>query len=366
MRDLLIKILPKALLQKLKVGITNFQNVISQFCVSSPFLTVVYFTIFNRTYVREQFALLQGNKAYLKRVNSNSEQSSSPLLRRNIHRLEKGLIMQPRKTIFALEYIEETQSTFFSALKKPNHCQEEILWAKSVLAEYYHCIDLKENKVLIGLYTDFQLWDNEYCNTKSSAREMYKNIPYLHADLPAPQIDYQQFLQFIKLRRSTRWFKPVQVCHEKLKKAVDLASQAPSACNRQPYQFYIVDQEPLLGEVSQLAIGSSGFAKNIPCIVAVIGDYSNYEHARDRHLIYIDSSLAAMQFMQALPTLGLSSCPLNWPELNVLDKELAKSLNLKKHQKTIMLIAVGEADERGGIPYSQKKSAEQLITFVDK
>ena len=69
--------------------------------------------------------------------------------------------------------------------------------------------------------------------------------------------------------------------------------------------------------------------------------------------------------MQALPTLGLSSCPLNWPELKVVDKKLANLLKLEHHQKTIMLIAIGEAEPEGGIPYSQKKTAKQLIRFVE-
>ena len=372
MRNLLIKLIPNVLLQKCKVGIANFHKITSHLCVKSPFLTVIYFALFNRTYVREQYALLQGNNAYLNRIKSNDKESSNPLLRRNIHRLEKGLIMKPRKAVFALEYIEETQQSFFFAAKRPHHCQQELSWAKYVLAEYYQCVDSDHNEILSRLHTDFKRWIDECDNDKSSddgsegTKKKNKNTPYLYADLPSPEVNYQQFLQFIKLRRSTRWFKPVRVCHEKLKQAVDVASQAPSACNRQPYQFYVIDQNPLLEQVSKLAIGSSGFAENIPCIIAVVGDYSNYEHVRDRHVIYIDSSLAAMQFMQALPTLGLSSCPLNWPELKVLDQKLSKILNLNKYQKTIMLIAVGEADESGGIPYSQKKSAEQLISFVQK
>ncbi len=135
---------------------------------------------------------------------------------------------------------------------------------------------------------------------------------------------------------------------------------------RQGYNFYVVDQQPLLSQVSKLAIGAGGFADNIPCIIALVGDYSYYEYVRDRHVIYIDASLAAMQFMQALPTLGLSSCSLNWPELKTLDQKLNKLLKLKKHQKTIMLIAIGEAEPEGGIPYSQKKTADQLIRFLNE
>ena len=47
-------------------------------------------------------------------------------------------------------------------------------------------------------------------------------------------------------------------------------------------------------------------------IIVIVGELDAYEYDRDRHLIYIDGSLAAMTFMLALETLGLSSCPINW------------------------------------------------------
>jgi len=357
MRNLIKKLLPKFVFLKIKHFIVKFHQFTTPIFVKTPFLSHLYFIFFNHSYLREQFALLQGNEKYKHRINSTIEHSN-PLLRRNIHRIEKGLIMQPRKSIFALGYIEETQNTFLLACQSNTH-QSELCWAKDVLTEYYRSVDFEQSPLLRRLASEFKKF-NELESAKDNAC-----IPYANHQLPSLNLNYEQLLEFIKIRRSTRWFKQISVCHEKIKQAVTIASQAPSACNRQGYNFYVVDQQPLLSQVSKLAIGAGGFADNIPCIIALVGDYSYYEHVRDRHVIYIDASLAAMQFMQALPTLGLSSCSLNWPELKILDQKLSKLLKLKKHQKTIMLIAVGEAEPEGGIPYSQKKTADQLIRFIE-
>ena len=358
MRSLIKKLLPTFIFVRVKSFITAFHQVAIGLFGKVPFLSHIYFFLFNYSYIREQFALLQGALAYQKKIASTNE-LSNPLLRRNIHRLEKGLIMQPRRTVFALEYIEETQQAFLLACSSAVHSQE-INWAKDVLTEYYQKVDLNKSALLARLAEEFEQFNR--LNTASADA----CIPYSNNQLPSCNLSYQQLSDFIKLRRSTRWFSNTKVCHEKIKQAVTLASQAPSACNRQGYSFYVVDQQPLLSKVSKLAIGGGGFADNIPCIVALVGDYSNYEHPRDRHVIYIDASLAAMQFMQTLPTLGLSSCPLNWPELKVLDEKLSKLLKLKAYQKTIMLIAVGEAAPEGGIPYSQKKTADQLTHFINE
>lgn len=360
MRQLIKKLLPNSLLVKLKYFVSNFHQNIQPFFALSPFLSRLYFAFFNSAYQREQFSTLQGMLTYNKRIKSTREQSN-PLLRRNIHRIEKGLIMRPLREVFALEYIEETQKAYELAYQSSIHQSEELAWAKSVLTKYYETVSLERSSLLTRLANEFS-----QLNQVDSSNAHYSNkTPYKHQELASNQLTFEEFSQFIDMRRSTRWFKQTPVCRNKVKQAITLASQAPSACNRQPYEFYVVDQQPLLSQVSKLAIGGAGFASNIPCLIAVVGDYSCYEHERDRHVIYIDASLAAMQFMQTLPTLGLASCPMNWPELSVVDTKIARLLKLPNYKKTIMLIAVGEPELDGGIPYSQKKSAEQLVHFVD-
>src|SRR5690606_16867538 len=107
--------------------------------------------------------------------------------------------------------------------------------------------------------------------------------------------------------------------------------------------------------IANCAGGTSGFAENLTSIVAVVGDLSAYPYERDRHLIYIDGSLAAMQLMLALETLGLSTCSINWPEINANERKIRKVIKLKDYERVVMLLAVGYADQTGGIPYSQKK-----------
>ena len=99
-------------------------------------------------------------------------------------------------------------------------------------------------------------------------------------------------------------------------------------------------------------------------IIAVVGDLSSYPAERDRHVIYIDGSLVTMQLMLALETLGLSTCAINWPDVENREQKLDKLLNLNKYERTIMLLAVGYADPQGGIPFSQKKNSLDLVKVI--
>ena len=118
--------------------------------------------------------------------------------------------------------------------------------------------------------------------------------------------------------------------------------------------------------LKRLDYGIKGFAENLSAIITIVGDLSAYPFERDRHLIYIDRYLAAMQLMLALETLGLSTCSINWPEVDANERKIRKVIKLKDYERVIMLLAVGYADSSGGIPYSQKKENQLILEDISQ
>ena len=113
--------------------------------------------------------------------------------------------------------------------------------------------------------------------------------------------------------------------------------------------------------IADCAGGTGGWSHQIPAIIVVIGDLSAYPKERDRHLIYIDASLAAMQLMLAAQTQSLSTCSINWPDVDYSEIKLRKILELAEYERVVMMISIGIGEPNGGIPYSQKKQ-DALIT----
>ena len=72
----------------------------------SGLVASAHYLFLSRQFRREHRAVLAGRLAYERGLKVSLR--SSPLLRRNVHRLEKGLVMQPRQAVFAEDYIEET------------------------------------------------------------------------------------------------------------------------------------------------------------------------------------------------------------------------------------------------------------------
>jgi len=350
MKSMLRKLLSPSILLSLKNKLKSLDELIFPYFAKSRFLSSFYYCFLSNQFRREHQAVLQGRLQYLNSL--NDVKTSSVLLRRNTHRLEKGLIMQPRRSVFAEAYISETVKCFGECLTSVEFCLDELKWAQDVLSQYFSVTDSTE--VLDQAKNHFEALTLKYFEDEDAS------LPYKHQQRVTSTVTQQALHDLFKQRRSVRWYQKKAVESNMLAQAIDMAAQAPSACNRQPFEFYTVTDVEKAAKVSSLAMGTAGFADNIPAVIVVVGDLSSYPSERDRHIIYIDASLASMQLMLSLETMGLSSCPLNWPDLDIPEKKMSKLLHLPAYKRPIMLISVGYAQSDGLIPYSSKKTSKTL------
>ncbi len=328
----------------------QFRKLSLQTISSLALIRSTYYFLFSSTYIREQRAVLAGLKRHMDDLHNSP---SLYVLRRNIHRLEKGLITKNRKDVFAKEYIGETVEFYCKCLERYQAVEipEEMRWAKDILTIYFYTVGddpliLRAKTVFFSSIADdaAALPDHRYnCEEDTAA---YNNLHHLAGK-----------------RKSVRSFLPEPVDRNLIDRALQIAAKAPSSCNRQPVQYRIFDDRHLVKEIAGLPLGARSFADNIPVICAVTGDLSAYFYERDRHSIYVDGSLSAMLFMLALETVGLASCPLNWAEIDSLDRKLEKKLGLFAYERAIMFIAIGYPDPAGKVAQSEKKSLDLLRSY---
>jgi len=310
------------------------------------------------SFQKEHKEVLMGIKKHDENIDNQLECQGKNLdytLRRNIHRLEKGLITTPRKSIFGLEYIEETLVEYdkCKSYQKSNDNGNELtlMWASSILKEYFNTVSV--NPTIQSCIDKYQ----EYATSSDLSL-----IPYKRTN-EAADVSYEHFLSLCQRRCSTRYYEQKEVPRLLIDKAVDCALQSPSACNRQPFRFCIFDDKDLVEKVSSLPVGAGTFSHQIPSIVVLVGQLRAYNNEADRHTIYVDASLAAMSFELALETLGLSSCSINWRDDYTRTRKMSDLLGLEPDEVVIMLISVGYPDTKGLIPFSQKKSLKEMRTY---
>lgn len=350
LKEKLRKLIPRHLVSRARAVAASASMAVAKVLSRSYFGASVYYLLFSSDFRREHRAVLLGKVAYWQRLGASLD--SYVLLRRNTHRLEKGLIMRPRRDVFAQDYIEETVDCFAIAAQSPVVCPEELAWARDVLTKYFATV--VHTQRIASSHSKFLDALGSYEAIQPS------RIPYKHHRLPEPSVSFDALESLFTRRRSVRWFRDGKVPVEDIENAIRIASLAPSACNRQPFQFHIAMGQDA-AKVAELPGGAAGFLHNIPCVIAVVGNLAAYPFEKDRHLIYIDGALASMQLMLALETLGLSTCAINWPDLLSRERKVQELLRISPSHHTVMLIAVGYADPEGEVPYSQKKTPATLM-----
>jgi nitroreductase len=333
------------------------KNTLPKYFHKSGFLSSLYYLLFDKSFTREHKAVLTGKVKHLEEA--QKEKANYFLLVRNTHRIEKGLLMKPRRAVFGKNYIGETIDSFEGVWKKEAWEQNpQMKWFHDVLNEYFESASSDPD---IKKYQDrFIKAINGF---KVTSGQSNKSIPYSRLESNKSPVTYDDFYQLTKQRRSVRWFIDKPVSRELIDKAILAANQAPSACNRQPFEFRVFDDPELVKELVNYPMGTAGYGHSIPVMIVLVGNLDAYFDERDRHVIYIDASLASMTLMLALETLGLSSCAINWPDIEEREVRMEKFLKLGKYQRPLMCIGLGYPDNSGLVAFSEKRPLNQIRKY---
>jgi nitroreductase len=304
---------------------------------------------------RERRYVRRGIRAYKRSVGSGTD---SYLLRRNVHRIEKGLTMRPVRKKFATDYIRETVNAFHSGVTSgvlaPDH--PEFNWMYSVLSSYFDVTATSAHRAIVRSRATF----------RDAVAAIDPGPPESgpHQAIPlVPTVKIDDLEALATGRRSVRWFTSEPVSRDLVDRAVQIAAESPTACNRQPYRFEIFDDPISTAKVAAIPMGTDGYEHQIPGLIVIVGNLAAFFHPRDRHLIYIDGCLAAMGLVYGLEAQGVNSCCINWPDLPEREAAMRKLLGLKNYERVVMLIAYGYADPDALVPFSAKRLPNEIRTY---
>jgi len=343
--------------QLIRPAVDRFDYYAMGLCERWPYLSNIYYC-FDRGFQNEHRAVIAGRRRYAGSIQSQSGAGHIYRLRRNTHRLEKGIISLPRRNVFARAYLQETIDSFQALYgKQPAAVGDPLFaWARSVLGEFFE-ITREGDDVTID-----------------RCREQYEKVLEIQTETPCNKKPKQRdtaplnttiddMLELAIRRRSVRWYDDQPVPRELIDKAVEVAGLSPSACNRQPFEFLIFDDPEMIESLADIPMGTRGFSHQFPIFIVILGSLQAYPHSRDRHVIYIDASLAAMALQFALEVQGIASCSINWPDIAERERRMAERLNLQPDQRVVMCMSAGYPDPERLVPYSQKKSLDELRSY---
>ena len=133
----LFKVL-KSIKKNIVKSVNSVDEKVIGFFALNGFLSSFYYLVLSSKFYREHQSVLIGRRKYKKSLREIGE--SCVLLRRNVHRLEKGIIMRPRREVFAQDYIGETVDCYRDSIKSEILCEDEKKWATDVLRKYFDVV----------------------------------------------------------------------------------------------------------------------------------------------------------------------------------------------------------------------------------
>lgn len=147
----------------------------------------------------------------------------------------------------------------------------------------------------------------------------------------------------IMSRSSVRSYADRPIEKEKINKLLHAGMAAPSAMNRQPWHFVVVDDRALLDSIA-LATPNAGMAKNAPLAIVVCGNKDKFAEGHAREMWSQDASAATENILLQAHAIGLGAV---WTGTFPDESRMAKVsslLNLPDNLMPFSTIVVGYPD----------------------
>lgn len=174
-----------------------------------------------------------------------------------------------------------------------------------------------------------------------------------------------ELFEALALRQSCRNYAEQPVELEKLKKCVEAAQLAPSACNSQPWSFVLVQSEEKVKAVRAniLDVGFNRFVEQTPAFIAIVEEpaYLRPNQPANPKYAHGDVGMAVENLCLAATAQGLSTCIMG--AMGPEDK-LKEILGLPQDSNLRLVIAIGYAAEGDPIRPKKRKAFEEACKII--
>lgn len=271
------------------------------------------------------------------------------------HQIDKGLAMHDMRLGFGQEKIVSLNETIDSYIRKYGDKDTQLLDAIAVLF-LYDDVHRKAGFELPGHIR--RIIDEK--------RAKYPHIPLLEQDYSTPGGYFadimSDFRDFSASRHSVRDFAG-EIPVDRIVDAIDIAKNAPSACNRQPSRVHIVADKELISKCLSMQNGNRGFGYLVDKLLVVTGDLSTVLGAQEFFDLNTNVGIFIMNLSYALHYNKVAHCILNWYVLPKEDKKLRKFLNIPDEESVVCFIACGDLPEKFKIVSSPRITAKDIYTI---
>lgn len=169
---------------------------------------------------------------------------------------------------------------------------------------------------------------------------------------------YNEFMDLVGRRYSCRSFDGTPLTDTQIRSLIEAARLAPSACNRQPWLFIVVNTPELVREVATTY--DRDWIRTAATFIVACGDHGQSWHRADgKDHSDVDVSIAVEHICLAAEAMGLGTC---WV-CNFDKDRLAGVLDLPENIEPVAIIPVGRPSADAVVPEKKRKTLEEITVW---
>ena len=174
------------------------------------------------------------------------------------------------------------------------------------------------------------------------------------------------FLSLAEKRRSVRKYADRDVPREVLDRCIESARLAPSANNCQPWNFIIVDDPALRGQIARATfsavVGFNRFTLQARAFAVVVTEKPNLitqigESIKNLQYNLLDVGAAVENFCLQAADDELGTCILGWFD----EKKIKEFLGVPKKKRISLVVSIGYPADAGG--EKKRKSRDRMSSY---
>jgi nitroreductase len=278
------------------------------------------------------------------------------LILKDSHRIEKALCLPNTRFYFGEEALNKLISNLIKYLDK--YGKDNVYYFGIGSLNAYEEFHVAANKKLPTFFINLK----KNIGTNDLQNKICKDVGI--ESVQSFDTDYSSFFyQFVSSRHSCRDFETTKlISKEIVKNIMESAIRAPSVCNRQHWHVHFYTGEKK-AEILKMQNGNTGFSENIPYLALVTSDLRSFYTKHERQQPFVDGGLFSMSLMYAMHSHGICSCPLNWCNSFITDRNLHKLQYIGDSESVIMLIAFGYPNLDGHYAKSPRMPVDSFYSL---
>lgn len=275
----------------------------------------------------------------------------------SIHRLEKGLSYTNSKGAFGERKAENLVNYLIEYQKIIGHSPEIINLAIELLKAYLESQEKylhHSTRELLNQYID----NNPTHLLDTGLRK--PGVLFIHR--PAFGINEVDTLErIIKSRHAIRSFDDTDLSKDRLEKAIMLALQCPTACNRQPVKVYLVDSHDKQTIEKFFNIG--GAEKSAKAILICTVDISAFD-VIDQQQWLVNGGIFAGYLSITLQAYSIGACIIQRQAIRTRkNRNISKVIGIPNNEQVFLSVLVGNIKKEDYVPSSVRLNPRNFLIY---